>query len=403
MPVQVETLALISAIQGAVLAGMIWAGVRGTRSVARRSLSLRAAALAVEAMGWSVLAGASWFTPAQLLLGGNAFNLAAQAMVVIAVCMLLDEPLRLRLVIGIAVIGWLGVVWLSVVQPDYRWRVLWGTGVIFCNIGLQVQALLHGRSRARTVMLLVLALAVGLLLWRNAMLWLGVGMSVGVTQQSTVNSLYVLFAGMQPLFASIAFLLLYGDVLERQLHRLARVDALTGVNNRLALNEAARRLLAGAARSGQPLGVLMLDADHFKRVNDRFGHGGGDQVLRVLVSSIAGTLRATDVIGRVGGEEFVVLAPDTPMHALLALAERIRATLAATPLTLNGAVLHLTVSIGAAVASPGTSDVAATLKLADNALYAAKRAGRDRVAAWPQEATAEADIAVDPAPDFHAL
>lgn len=403
MPVQVETLALISAIQGAVLAGMIWAGVRGTRSAARRSLSLRAAALAVEAMGWSVLAGASWFTPAQLLLGGNAFNLAAQAMAVIAVCMLLDEPLRLRLVIGIAVVGWLGVVWLSVMQPDYRWRVLWGTGVIFCNIGLQAQALLHGRSRARTVMLLVLALAASLLLWRNAVLWLGAGVSVGVTQQSTVNSLYVLFAGMQPLFASIAFLLLYGDVLERQLHRLARVDALTGVNNRLALNEAARRLLAGAARSGQPLGVLMLDADHFKRVNDRFGHGGGDQVLRVLVSSIAGTLRATDVIGRVGGEEFVVLAPDTPMHALLALAERIRATLAATPLTLNGAVLHLTVSIGAAVAPPGASDVAATLKLADNALYAAKRAGRDRVAAWPQETTAEADIAVDSAPDFHAL
>lgn len=403
MPVQVETLALISAIQGAVLAGMIWAGVRGTRSAARRSLSLRAAALAVEAMGWSVLAGASWFTPAQLLLGGNAFNLAAQAMAVIAVCMLLDEPLRLRLVIGIAVVGWLGVVWLSVVQPDYRWRVLWGTGVIFCNIGLQAQALLHGRSRARTVMLLVLALAASLLLWRNAVLWLGAGVSVGVTQQSTVNSLYVLFAGMQPLFASIAFLLLYGDVLERQLHRLARVDALTGVNNRLALNEAARRLLAGAARSGQPLGVLMLDADHFKRVNDRFGHGGGDQVLRVLVSSIAGTLRATDVIGRVGGEEFVVLAPDTPMHALLALAERIRATLAATPLTLNGVVLHLTVSIGAAVAPPGASDVAATLKLADNALYAAKRAGRDRVAAWPQETTAEADIAVDSAPDFHAL
>ncbi len=403
MPVQVETLALISAIQGAVLAGMIWAGVRGTRSAARRSLSLRAAALAVEAMGWSVLAGASWFTPAQLLLGGNAFNLAAQAMAVIAVCMLLDEPLRLRLVIGIAVVGWLGVVWLSVVQPDYRWRVLWGTGVIFCNIGLQAQALLHGRSRARTVMLLVLALAASLLLWRNAVLWLGAGVSVGVTQQSTVNSLYVLFAGMQPLFASIAFLLLYGDVLERQLHRLARVDALTGVNNRLALNEAARRLLAGAARSGQPLGVLMLDADHFKRVNDRFGHGGGDQVLRVLVSSIAGTLRATDVIGRVGGEEFVVLAPDTPMHALLALAERIRATLAATPLTLNGVVLHLTVSIGAAVAPPGAGDVAATLKLADNALYAAKRAGRDRVAAWPQETTAEADIAVDSAPDFHAL
>lgn len=398
MPVQVETLALISAIQGAVLAGMIWAGVRGTRTQARRSLSLRAAALAVEAMGWAVLAAASWFTPAQLLLGGNAFNLAAQAMVVIAVCMLLGEPLRLRLVIGIAVVGWLGVAWLSVVQPDYRWRVLWGTGVIFCNIGLQVQALRRGCSRARTVMLLVLALAASLLLWRNAVLWLGAGVPVGVAQPSTVNSLYVLLAGMQPLFASIAFLLLYGDVLERQLHRLARVDALTGVNNRLALNEAARRLLAGAARSGQALGVLMLDADHFKRVNDRFGHGGGDQVLRVLVSSIAGTLRATDVIGRVGGEEFVVLAPNTPMPALLALAERIRATLAATPLTLSGTVLHLTVSIGAAVAPPGANDVAAVLKLADNGLYAAKRAGRDRVAAWPQ-ATPDG---VDPAIDLHA-
>jgi diguanylate cyclase (GGDEF)-like protein len=388
MPLQVETLSLISAVQAVVLAAMLWAGVRGAPGAAGRSLSLRAAALAVEALGWGTFAAHDWLSPAAVLLGGNALNLLAQAMVVVAVRMLLGEPLRLRLIAGIAVVGWLGLGWLGVVHPDYRLRVLWGSLVIFCNLALQAQALLNGRSRARSVLLLLLATSASLLLWRNGALWFADATPSSLDAPGTVNYLYVLFAGMQPLFASVAFLLLYGDVLQRRLYSLARVDPLTGVNNRLALNETATRLLSAAARNGQAVGVLMLDADHFKKVNDQFGHAGGDKVLRTLVRTVTSTLRASDVIGRVGGEEFVVLAPGTDMPELMRLADRIRSTLAATPLVVDDRTLQLTVSIGAAVAPRGARDFAGVLRLADLALYAAKRAGRNRVAASPGDVPA---------------
>ena len=394
MPLQVETLSLISAVQAVVLAAMLWAGVRGAPGAAGRSLSLRAAALAVEAVGWGAFAAHGWLSPAAVLLGGNAVNLLAQAMVVVAVRMLLGEPLRLRLIAGIAVVGWLGVGWLGVVHPDYRLRVLWGSLVIFCNLALQAQALLNGRSRPRSVLLLLLAMSASLLLWRNGVLWFADATPSSLGAPGAVNYLYVLFAGMQPLFASVAFLLLYGDVLQRRLHTLARIDPLTGVNNRLALNEIATRLLSAAARSGQAVGVLMLDADHFKKVNDQFGHAGGDKVLRALVATVTSTLRGSDVIGRVGGEEFVVLAPGTDMAELMVLADRIRATLAATPLLVDGKTLQLTVSIGAAVAPHGARDFAGVLRLADLALYAAKRAGRNRVAASPADAPPAADASM---------
>ncbi len=381
MPMHIETLSLISAMQALMLGAMLWVGVKAEPGFAGNSLRLRATALVIEAVGWGTLALQAWLSPAQLLLGGNALNLLAQAMVVIAVRMLLGAPLRLRLVAVVGVLGWLGVGWFGVVAPDYRLRVLWGSLTILCNLALQVEALLSGRSRARTVLLTLCAVSALLLVWRNGELWLASALPSDVSGATEGNYFYVLFAGMQPLFASVAFLLLYGDVLRRKLHTLARIDPLTGVNNRLALAEAADKLLATAARVQQPVGVLMLDADHFKSVNDRFGHAVGDQVLLGLAASIVATLRTGDVIGRVGGEEFVVLAPNTSLQGVVVLAERIRASLGSAPLRVGEHALQLTVSIGAAVACDGERDVAAVLCRADQALYAAKRAGRDCVMA----------------------
>jgi diguanylate cyclase (GGDEF)-like protein len=385
MPMQVQFLSLISAVQAMVLAGMMWAGTPGEPGAARTSLRLRAAALALEAAGWGMLALENHFSQGQLLLGGNALNLLAQGMGVLALRMLLDVPLRWRLLLAVGVFGWLGVAWFGVGQPDYRLRVLWGSVAIMVNILLSVQALRSDRerrnSRARSVLLLVLALAAALLVWRNTQLWFSPAAPGAISQPSFINAFYVLFSGMQPLFASIGFLLLYNEVLQRKLHLLARVDPLTGVGNRLALNEAANRLLAQAIRWRRPLGVLMLDADHFKSVNDRFGHGGGDKVLLELVESIRAALRADDVIGRVGGEEFAVLMPDTGPDGAEVVAERIRSAVECTPLIIEGHVVQLTVSIGVAVALADERDARAILQRADMALYSAKRAGRNRVCA----------------------
>jgi diguanylate cyclase (GGDEF)-like protein len=385
----IETLSLISAIQSLALAAMLWAGTQGGPGAARNALKLRAAALAVESGGWAMLASQAWLNPAQLLLGGNALNLLAHGMAVVALRMLLGIPLRWRTALAIGVIGWLGVGWFGVVQTDYRLRVMWGSAAILALIWLRMEALLQGglrrATRARTVLLMLHTLSAALLLWRNGQLWFDLNPPADIIQPDTVNYLYVLLSGMQPLFLSIGFLLLYNETLQRELHVLARVDSLTGVKNRLALNETATQLLAQANRTGRPLGVLMIDADHFKNVNDRFGHGGGDKVLLALVESIRATLRAGNVIGRIGGEEFVVLAPETSMEQALVLAERIRATVETTPLLVDGHLLQLTVSIGAAVQRTGELDVSALLHRADAALYAAKRAGRNRVMAAEPE------------------
>ncbi|HJW07346.1 MAG TPA: GGDEF domain-containing protein, partial [Rhodanobacter sp.] len=109
--------------------------------------------------------------------------------------------------------------------------------------------------------------------------------------------------------------------------------------------------------------------------------GGGDQLLRSLVERIQHVLGPREVLGRVGGEEFVVLAPDSGLHQAWALGERIRAEVEAAPLLLDGHVLGMTVSVGVTEAAPGESDVTALLQRADAALYAAKRAGRNRVVA----------------------
>ncbi len=382
---QIETLSLISALQTALMAVMLWAGTYGDAGRVCRSLRLRSAALAVEALGWGSLAAHAYLPSAVLLLGGNGLNLLAQGMSVIALRMLLGENLRGWLVLAVGLLGWLGVAWFGLIEPNYAARVLWGSLAIAINIALSVEALVgvtvRRRSRARTVLLALFAMAAALLVWRNLQLWLGDYQLHGITAPSNTNFFYVMISGLQPLFAGIGFLLLYNEILQQDLRLLARIDPLTGVSNRLAISESTTLMLAHSIRYRQPLGVLMLDADHFKNVNDRFGHHGGDKVLRALVFSIRATLRDSDLIGRIGGEEFVVLSPGADLTNAMLLAERVRATVENTPLIIDGQSLTLTVSVGVAVATSNDRDGVALLHRADAALYAAKRAGRNRVEA----------------------
>ncbi len=385
MSTHIETLSLISTVQTAVLAMMLWAGAHGGAGTARRSLHLRALAFAIEAAGWGSLAASTYVSPAVLLLGGNALNLIAMGMSVIALRMLLEEPLRWRLVLSIGVIGWLGVAWFGIVQPNYLYRVLWGSVAITLNMLLNVEALTRGfrwqSSRARMILLLFCVMAIVLVAWRSGQLWFGAQLPGGTSVPSPTNFFYIMLSGMQPLFASIGFLLLYNEILQGELNLLARVDPLTGVRNRLATNEMMEYLLARAERKEQVLAVLMIDADHFKSVNDRFGHAGGDEVLQGIVTGIRACLRESDVLGRVGGEEFVVLSPETSLNGALTLAERIRKRVETMPLQVDGKAVQLTLSIGVTTAALAERDAEAVYKRADQALYAAKRSGRNQVAA----------------------
>jgi diguanylate cyclase (GGDEF)-like protein len=156
----------------------------------------------------------------------------------------------------------------------------------------------------------------------------------------------------------------------------ANNDSLTGLPNKRATDDTLKRMVAQADRAARPLTAAMLDLDHFKQVNDRFGHGKGDEVLAAVGAAIRSCLRASDFAGRFGGEELLVLLPDTTAAAAVGLAERIRVTVAA--IAVPGVTREITVSIGIAdLLQPG-GDVAGLLRQADRALYAAKAAGRNR-------------------------
>ena len=159
----------------------------------------------------------------------------------------------------------------------------------------------------------------------------------------------------------------------------ASTDALTGLPNRRYFDEFSA-LLAGRRRSDDAVGILMIDIDHFKRINDRFGHDAGDAVLRAVAGAIAGAVREGDVPARFGGEEFVILLRDPSRDVALEVAERVRAAVAALDLRAIGPS-EQTVSVGVAVQDVPGEAIDDLLAAADRALYRAKRAGRDRVVA----------------------
>jgi diguanylate cyclase (GGDEF)-like protein len=165
-----------------------------------------------------------------------------------------------------------------------------------------------------------------------------------------------------------------------RIEELAVTDELTRVYNRRYAFERFGEELEKVRRKGAPLSCLVIDFDHFKRINDEHGHAAGDAVLRVVAGALRDALRPYDILARLGGEEFLVLLPGIGQEEVLPIAERLRELVAGTRVVYapGKPSLYVTVSIGIATATGGDADVKALLSQADLALYAAKRAGRNR-------------------------
>ncbi len=187
-------------------------------------------------------------------------------------------------------------------------------------------------------------------------------------------------------------LLTYGNITEladqaEALERLACVDGLTGLNNRRHFLVLAESEWSRFRRYGRPLALLMIDIDHFKSVNDTYGHDVGDQAIKAVAETLQKHKRGSDIAGRLGGEEFALVLPEAPLDRALIAGERLRQLVAARTVDTKRLPMSLTVSIGVSACRSDMSGLDQLLKEADVALYEAKRLGRNRVCLFgPQKA-----------------
>jgi diguanylate cyclase (GGDEF)-like protein len=222
---------------------------------------------------------------------------------------------------------------------------------------------------------LMFALAMG------ALAWSGIGHGgVNLMQPGAPQVTAVLCGYLVMIVNGFGFLLMCKQKDDSQMEWLATTDSLTGLANRRAFLERAESARMLAARLRKPITLLMLDIDHFKQINDRFGHATGDEALLVFADTARQVLREHDIMGRLGGEEFALVLPGTDFDGALHAAERLRVAVSEAPLITSGNAYAMTVSIGVVLIDPNEA-LTTALARADHALYAAKSGGRNRVEA----------------------
>lgn len=199
-----------------------------------------------------------------------------------------------------------------------------------------------------------------------------------------VNAYTFMLGAVSQFFISSLFVLMLSYKLNQNLEAIATIDGLTGILNRRGLEDAALKMQDMCKRINLSMAVLLIDLDHFKKVNDQYGHLSGDDVLRHQAREISGILRSSDVIGRYGGEEFCVFMPNATESDAVRLAERIRAGVEASPLKVNRHSIKTTVSIGVTDSVRAGYDFKGLIATADSALYGAKNSGRNRVLSYTQ-------------------
>ena len=280
--------------------------------------------------------------------------------------------------------------------------------VLVLSVGVQFAAALVAMGQMRLVgryryAWLAISIALTLMVQRRAASLLDL-MRDGSDQYS--SALVGLLVSILMLIGVLGLRALFADMRrqERELVRLATTDALTQANNRRHALELARQELFRQQRTGRPLALLVLDLDHFKAVNDTYGHATGDAVLIGVSTACREALRSMDIFGRLGGEEFIIVLPETDETQAITSSERLRTRISALEIAAATSSIHITASIGIAVAtSTKTADadaiLAQLLRRADTALYAAKSGGRDRCVVWhPELAEQPAPTADDLAP-----
>ena len=369
-----STLYLFATMVAGMLGAMLWLFGRQENIPALKwwgtAYLLGAASVALWTVGGSTL-------DRFVLLGLNAIGFAACGMVWNAARIFHGRKANLPgLVLG--PIAWIGAV-TTIEDPAMRLTI--GAGIVAVYAALTASELWSERRRAmqRRWIAIVIPVAHGCVL----MLPILVGDLLRLNGQNFVSSFWVsLFSIELVLYAIGTVFVIFMMVSDRAVavHKTAAsIDPLSGMLNRRGFSEACARVIEREATAGRPVTVMIFDLDHFKSINDRFGHPAGDEILKLFSAVVINNLRISDLSGRIGGEEFAALLPCSLEEGVL-VAERVREAFENSNITCEEGAVDTTVSIGVAGGPAGT-ELEVLLASADTALYQAKRGGRNRVEA----------------------
>ncbi|MBB3223111.1 GGDEF domain-containing protein [Pseudoduganella umbonata] len=378
---------LMAALMCAVMSAVLFGARRGFPAELR-GLSHWGAALAVQVLSAFCFAFRGTLPDALVLPVANVLFVFGNGLCMTGLQRFYGHAPGWRTLGGACGFALAGMLYYLLVDPDYAARVAWmSMPITLINVTLLFLLVRNGRRKLATLFFGSMIVVNTVLVAVRGVAALTHGEAlVDVNQPGLFQSFYLAVTALQPPLLAVGFLMVAYERLRLLLERRSASDPLTGVLNRRGFGEAYAREVARMARMRQQsrtLALLSVDLDYFKKINDRFGHAEGDRVLVSVAQMIGSALRESDALARFGGEEFIVLLPDTDGKRAIAVAQRVQRLLREA---CAGELPSCTASIGVAVQTDPDESLDALLCRADEALYRAKENGRDRIETWREAA-----------------
>ncbi len=362
------------------LAGLHIGSIRGVRQWAIANLCL--------SLGLSLAYFYAYPTPGShwVIVLGSMLIVSGISLQFTGIKAFKEERSDWRIVLLIICVALFLNVWFGVIHPDISARAIANSflfSIIYaaCARALLIRIEPPLRTAYWFTGLSFTVLAVVMLV-RGVVIWRSLPESYGIYINTPLNPVSFFIACMIQLCVTFGFLLMLNYRLITDLQKIASRDALTGALNRRSLEAEATRLKARCLRTGETLAVMMIDIDHFKLINDHYGHPVGDEVLRRLADITQNSIRPDDYFSRYGGEEFCILLRATTENEAWELAERLRQDYAKFILNVGGKSVNITVSIGVADSTSIGLEFTSLVSAADQALYRAKQDGRNQVVSY---------------------
>lgn len=392
MNLDFQTLHVVAAISLAATGCTVALAARSYSGDLARVGYLWAMAVGFATLGYLFIALRSSMPEAASIVGAHMTGVATTCGFYHACLRLTRRKANLLLIYAPAVLATVSAVYFSVYAPNLSLRVAVFSALAALPMGLCVMTLVPQRGTPDSLALnagsFIFALGAAILLVRAAIrlpqnpeIPVRVQFASSPIEQLSILLIFIVFSAL-----SLLFLIICNERLHLELERLATLDPLTERFNRRTIEGFGHREVANARRRRSAIAVAIIDIDHFKQINDGYGHAAGDMALRSVVVILEQNLRARDILGRFGGDELLIIMPETDAEPAASVCERLRELIARSPFDVESASVGLTVSIGVASARGESADFERLVQAADAALYEAKRRGRNRTCVAGEQA-----------------